>query len=87
MSLAKADLELLKKDAPPPECVLVMFKDGLDVVKTRNPRDAASYSSMVTKVAQQTAGATKEGGFLGIGGTQITKEEQAALDAVHAVLN
>jgi len=38
-------------------------------------------------VARAAAEASKEGGFLGIGGTLVSKEEQSALDAIEAALS
>ena len=37
-------------------------------------------------MAQAAAEAHKEGGFIGIGGKQISDEEQAALDEINALL-
>ncbi|MFV9507277.1 MAG: DUF937 domain-containing protein [Oscillochloridaceae bacterium umkhey_bin13] len=49
--------------------------------------DAAAYKGLIVNVAQQVAGATKEGGFLGMGGTAVSAEEKAAIDALVAALN
>jgi len=38
-------------------------------------------------VAQATARAHKEGGFLGIGGKEVHPDEQTALDEIEAVLS
>jgi hypothetical protein len=84
--MTKAEVDILKKDAPPAERILGTIKDGLAVVKAKSPADAAAYRNMVLSVAQKTAEAAKEGGFLGIGGTQVSKEEQAALEAIRAAL-
>ena len=48
--------------------------------------DAEAYKRFVLSVAQAAAEAHKEGGFIGIGGKQISPEEQAALDEIRAVL-
>jgi len=85
--LTQAELDLLKKDAPPTDRILGMIRDGVAAVKAKNPGDAAAYTAMVMNVAQKTAEATKEGGFLGIGGTQVSDEERAALNAIRAALN
>ena len=37
--------------------------------------------------AEAAAKAHKEGGFIGIGGKQVSAEEQAALDEIQAVLD
>jgi hypothetical protein len=84
--LTQAEIDILKKDAPPADRILGTIKEGVALVRAKNPADAATYSAMVMNVAQKTAEAAKEGGFLGIGGTQVSKEEQAALDAIRAAV-
>lgn len=50
------------------------------------PEELDAYKSFVRHVAETTARAHKEGGFLGIGGKEVSQEEQAALDEIEAVL-
>jgi len=50
------------------------------------PADAAAYGQWVYAVAEKTAAAAREGGFLGIGGTAVTDAEKAALAELAAVL-
>ena len=45
-----------------------------------------AYKRFVMTVAQAVAGAHKEGGFLGIGGKQISDEENQALDEISTAL-
>jgi hypothetical protein len=42
---------------------------------------------MILSVAQAAAEASKEGGFLGIGGTLVSSDEQAALDRLRTVVS
>ncbi len=49
--------------------------------------DVDAYKRFVLDVAQAAAEAHKEGGFIGIGGKQISDEEQAALDEIRSVLD
>ena len=51
-----------------------------------SPEDAEAYKSFVLRVGQTAAEAHKEGGFVGIGGKQISDSERAALDEVEALL-
>lgn len=44
-----------------------------------SPEDAASYRQMLRTVAERVAGAAKEGGFLGMGGEQISEKERDIL--------
>jgi len=49
--------------------------------------DVEHYKRFVLSVAQAAAEAHKEGGFIGIGGKQVSPEEQAALDELRATLD
>jgi len=53
---------------------------------TAAPEDAEAYKRFVVSVAEAAAKAHKEGGFVGIGGKEISPEEQAALDEIRATL-
>jgi hypothetical protein len=50
------------------------------------PEETAEVKQWLAKIAQATAEATKEGGFLGFGGTLVSDEEKAALATVNSVL-
>jgi hypothetical protein len=50
------------------------------------PEDVEQYKRFVLSAAQAAAEAHKEGGFIGIGGKQISAEEQAALDEIRATI-
>ncbi len=49
--------------------------------------DADAYKGFVLAVAQAAAEAHKEGGFIGIGGKQISDQEQVVLDELKALLD
>jgi hypothetical protein len=49
------------------------------LVDRKAPGDAAEFKTWLQQVAQRVANAAKEGGFLGIGGTLLSEQEQAAL--------
>lgn len=51
-----------------------------------SPEDVAAYKGFVREVAQAVARAHKEGGFLGLGGKEVSPEEQEALDELDRVL-
>jgi hypothetical protein len=51
-----------------------------------SPQDAAAYKAMLVDVANKVAQAAKEGGFLGIGGHQVSDAEQQALTAIGEAL-
>lgn len=48
--------------------------------------DVEAYKRFVMNVGRAAAEAHKEGGFAGIGGKQVSDEEQAALDEIAAAL-
>ena len=50
------------------------------------PEEAVEVREWLANIAQATAEAAKEGGFLGIGGTLVSDEEKAALNTIHAAL-
>jgi hypothetical protein len=50
------------------------------------PEETDEIKEWLAKVAQSTAEAAKEGGFLGIGGTLVSDQEKAALATVHDAL-
>ncbi len=52
-----------------------------------SPEDATAYRTMLLEVAEKTAAAAKEGGFLGIGGEQVNDKERAAIEELKAVIN
>lgn len=46
-----------------------------------------NYKRFVFFVAETVARAHREGGFLGLGGTEVSEHEQAALDEIAAILD
>jgi hypothetical protein len=50
------------------------------------PEETNEIKEWLAKVAQSTAEAAKEGGFLGIGGVLVSDQEKAALATVHDAL-
>ncbi|GGR48579.1 hypothetical protein GCM10008959_07120 [Deinococcus seoulensis] len=52
-----------------------------------SPEDSAAYRQMLLSVAERTANAAKEGGFLGFGGELVNDRERAVLDDLRRILN
>ena len=64
------------------------LRDGLRLLAEKDAgKDADAYKRFVMAVAQAAAEAHKEGGFVGIGGKQVSDDEQAALDDIGKVLD
>ena len=49
--------------------------------------EVVEYKRFVFSIAESVARAHKEGGFLGVGGTQVSEAEQAALDEIAAIFD
>ena len=85
-TLTKAELALLSNEAPPRAQILAMISSGLAAVKAYSPTDATAFRNMLISVATKTAEAAKEGAFLGVGGTRVTAEEEAAIQEISSAL-
>jgi hypothetical protein len=63
------------------------LRAALVVLKRKaTPDDLDAYKGFVLAVAQTAAEAHREGGFVGIGGEEVSEREQAALDEISALL-
>jgi hypothetical protein len=56
------------------------------VQEKATPDEAQQYRSFILRVADVVAHAAKEGGVLGIGGKEVSDNEQAALDGLARTL-
>jgi hypothetical protein len=56
------------------------------IEKKATPEEAQGFKQWLVSVSQRVAQAAKEGGFLGIGGTQVSEEEAATLKELSTVL-
>src|SRR5690606_33196875 len=63
------------------------INSAVDAVQTKSPAEVESYKTWLASVAVRVAHASKEGTFLGVGGTAVSAEEQAAVDQLAAMLN
>ncbi len=52
-----------------------------------SPEEVEAYKRFVLSLAEAVANAHKEGGFLGVGGKQVSDEEQAALDEISRTID
>lgn len=67
--------------------ILDMLVEDTAVLETKsNPAEAAGYKQWLMAVAQATAEAGKEGGFLGIGAVRVSDKEKAALAKLKTTL-
>ena len=67
--------------------VLEGLREALRILGEKaTPEEVDAFKGFVRDVAQATARAHKEGGFLGVGGQEVSAEEQSALDEIEALL-
>ena len=67
--------------------VLARIKDAADLLSRKaTPEEVTAYKQMIMSVAETTASASKEGGFLGFGGVQVSNAEQSFLNEVKGAL-
>lgn len=63
------------------------LREAIGILEAKaTPAETDSYKKFVMTVAQAAAGAHKEGGFLGIGGQEISDAENQALDEISVAL-
>jgi hypothetical protein len=66
------------------ETLLNTIKEAVAAIAAVSPSDAIAYRRFLTDVAMKVAEASKEGGFLGVGGTLVSPEEKVALGEIGA---
>jgi hypothetical protein len=91
--VAPADVETLIKahrrteDQELRVALLAPISEAVAVARAKAPgSDATAYQGLLINIAQQVAGAAKEGGFLGMGSTLISIEEKVAIDELAAAV-
>jgi plasmid stabilization system protein ParE len=73
----EAQLEHLKN------AVLERVRSAVDLVAQKaTPAEAQAYRQLLVDVARKAAEASKEGGFLGFGGTRVSDKEKAFISQV-----
>lgn len=64
------------------------LRQALEILQQKaSSEDVEAYKRFVLTLAQEAANAHREGGFLGVGGEQVSEGEQAALDEIAATLD
>jgi hypothetical protein len=80
--VTKEEVAVLGKDRA---TTLNVLKEAVSLVSQKVPTELPAFATFIHGVALKVAEETKEGGFLGIGGTRVSKEEQAVLDEIDAL--
>jgi hypothetical protein len=83
-------LQNMKIDAKNPDEAKQKAVEGCvaaaTIVTQKAPAEADEFKQWLMTIANRTAEAAKEGGFLGIGGTQVSDKEKAGLAALATAL-
>lgn len=79
--------QIRTKQAELPEFVSEQLREAVRILERRaSGADLDAYKRFVMTVAQAAADAHREGGFLGLGGHQISEAENRALDEISRAL-
>lgn len=63
------------------------LREAVGILETKaTAEEREAYKGFVVTLAEAVANAHKEGGFMGVGGTQVSEDEQKALDEIAATL-
>lgn len=65
---------------------LAKARQAMGIIVTKVPEHADAYRDWILDIAERVAGASKEGGFLGFGGTRISEPEEMLLGKLKAAL-
>jgi hypothetical protein len=63
-----------------------VIKTAVGAIQAKSPAEANAYKNWLASVAMKVAQASKEGGFLGFGGTLISAQEREALNELAGTL-
>jgi hypothetical protein len=83
---AQITFNLGDKEAAQRAAFLTELKASVALIDARLGGDAAAFKRWIYGIAEKVAGAAKEGGVLGIGGTPLSAAEQAALGELKGAL-
>jgi hypothetical protein len=77
-----------RRSAGTPDEIPEQIREAVRIVEEKaTPEEAEDYRQFVLRLAEVVAHAHKEGGVLGIGGKEVSPEEQAALDRLSSTLS
>ena len=65
---------------------LANLREVSAILDAKAPADASSFKAWLSGISQKVAAASKEGGFLGIGGVQVSEAENATLGDIAKAL-
>ena len=62
------------------------LRQAAAIVDAKAPGDSAAYKGWLQQISQHVAEASKEGGFLGVGGVTVSEAEKATLTEISSAL-
>ena len=84
--LTESALKSLHEMAKDRDSLAKMIAEARAAVRQRSPEELEAFKATIRAVGKATAEASKEGGFLGIGGTLVSDDEKAALAKIEAAM-
>jgi hypothetical protein len=76
-----------RESARQPDQIPDQIREAVRIVEEKaTPEETEDYRQFILRLADVVAHAHKEGGVLGIGGKEVSEEEQAALDRLESTL-
>ena len=66
---------------------ITALRETAALLDAKAPEDAAAFKAWLEDIARRVAEASKEGGFLGFGGVQVSEAETATLAEIAGALN
>ena len=82
----RQDLAGAAKPADAVQRSLANLKEVSGILNAKAPQDAAGFKAWLQAIGQNVAKASSEGGFLGIGGVQVSDAEKATLADISKAL-
>jgi hypothetical protein len=65
---------------------IAALRDVSKLLDAKAPKDAPAFKTWLRHIAESTADASSEGGFMGFGGTQVSDAEKATLKEISGAL-
>jgi hypothetical protein len=67
---------------------IARLREAVELLEAKaSPDEVDAYKRFVVGLAERVAAAHREGGFLGVGGEQVSEAERAALDEINAAVD
>ena len=82
----KLELEGGLDESSPRGSMLGVVQAASAAVKAKSPVDHKTFADTLVALSRKVAEASKEGGFLGIGGTRVSQEEEQAIAEITAAV-